>query len=71
MRQRLKKSLKIALSSVVLAGCSQSPVYCHTWNPGEKVQIIQSIDKLPDDNILIPVLEDYQGVCKLLRNVIV
>lgn len=69
MRPKLSTSLLSLLIS--LAACSQnvtSPmVKCHTWDKLEKAQIRLAIEQMPDDSILIAVLEDYQRVCITLK----
>jgi hypothetical protein len=52
-----------------LTACSQPPCPTHavkTWTREEQRQILDAERELPDDSILIPILEDY---AKLRRQV--
>lgn len=70
---RLLPRLLISLSLLaVLNSCastSQQPVIikCHPWTATEKSQIRDGIETLPNDSMLISVLEDYQRVCANLK----
>jgi hypothetical protein len=47
---------------LVLSACSSQPcpnVAVKQWSAEEQLQILAEEKKLPDDSILIPVIEDY------------
>lgn len=74
MHRSISKNSLILLSSLhlILTGCAAAnpppiPVTCHEWNVHEKVQIRNGIETLPNDSMLLSVLEDYQRVCATLK----
>jgi len=55
---------------LVLSACSSQPcptIAVKQWSKAEQLQILAEEKKLPDDSILIPVIEDYARLRRELK----
>lgn len=72
MRLLQKANLSVALSLISLVSCAEATppcpvIKCHEYTKTELSQIRAAIEVLPNDSILLSVLEDRQRVCISLK----
>ena len=72
MRLQPNKNWLIAFVAISLISCScpapeQPIVKCHEYSKAELTQIRNAVETLPNDSILLSVLEDRQRLCINLK----
>lgn len=73
MFPQLKMSLSALLITISVAGCASCPsptqpiLACHQYTKAELAKIQNAIETLPNDSILLSVLEDRQRICANLK----